>query len=275
MVLHGCNQTHKTIKHDTDFDRIADQEGFVVVYPFITNYHDWRNKNCWGFWFAQHIHEGEGEVQDLRSIIEEIQQDYNIDPHHIHITGLSSGAGMTIAALVAHSELFASGATTAGLPYSETASAVGFTCYNQGIFKSIDRVVNSMSREIDRDSPQEHSNRVVPILAIHSEDDCTVNLKASENIRDSFLQLWQQGFDLDLSTLNITEESGITKGTPWTWKKYAVSSDRETIAETLFLKGLPHGWYGNKDGRYAFSNAPNTAQLIWDFFKTHPFHSHN
>ncbi len=25
---------------------------------------------------------------------------------------------------------------------------------------------------------------------------------------------------------------------------------------------------GNRDGQYAFSNAPNTAQLVWDFFKS-------
>ncbi len=117
MVLHGCNQTHETIKHDTDFDSLADQEGFAVVYPFITSYNGLRNRNCWGFWFDEHIHEGGGEVQDLRSIVEEVQRDYKIDPNRIHITGLSSGAGMAVAALVAHSELFASGSPTAGLPY--------------------------------------------------------------------------------------------------------------------------------------------------------------
>ena len=271
MVLHGCNQTHETIKHDTDFDSLADQEGFAVVYPFITSYNGLRNRNCWGFWFDEHIHEGGGEVQDLRSIVEEVQRDYKIDPNRIHITGLSSGAGMAVAALVAHSELFASGSPTAGLPYSETAGSVSFSCFNQGNFKSVPQVTAAMKSEIDQDPPQEKAKRVVPILAIHSTDDCTVNIKASENIRDSFLQLWQQGFGVDLSTLKVMEESGQTKGTPWTRKKYAVEPGRRTLAETLFVKGLPHGWYGNRDGQYAFSNAPNTAQLVWDFFKSHPF----
>jgi poly(hydroxyalkanoate) depolymerase family esterase len=273
MVLHGCNQTHETIKHDTDFDSLADQEGFAVVYPFITSDNLLRIKNCWGFWLDEHIHEGSGEVQDLRSIIEEVQRDYQIDPNRIHITGLSSGAGMTVAALVAHSELFASGASTAGLPYSETESSVGYTCFNPGKFKSVPQVAAAMKSEIDRDPPQENAKRVVPILAIHSTDDCTVNIKASENIRDSFLQLWQQGFGLDFSTLKITEESGVTKGTPWTLKQYAVEPGSRTIAETLFVEGLAHGWYGNRDGQYAFANAPNTAQLVWDFFKSHPFNT--
>ncbi len=273
MVLHGCNQTHETIKHDTDFDSLADQEGFVVIYPFITSYNGLRNKNCWGFWFDEHIHEGRGEVQDLRSIIEVVQEVYPIDINRIHITGLSAGAGMAVAALVAHSELFASGSTTAGLPYGETAKSVSFSCYNPGTFKSVSQVAAAIKSELDRDPPQENAKRVVPIFAIHSTNDCTVNVKASENIRDSFLQLWQQGFDLDFSTLNVIEESGITKGTPWTLKKYAIEPYSRTIAETLFLKGLGHGWYGNRDGQYAFANAPNTAQLVWDFFKSHPFNT--
>lgn len=273
MVLHGCKQTHETIKHDTDFDSLADQEGFAAVYPFITKYNGFRSQNCWGFWFDEHIHEGGGEVQDLRSIIEEVQRDYKIDPNRIHITGLSSGAGMTVAALVAHSELFASGSPTAGLPYSETASSVGFSCSNPGTFKSVAQVAAAMKSELDKDPPQEKAKRVVPLLAIHSTDDCTVNVKASENIRDSFLQLWKQGFGVDFSTLKVTEESGVTKGTPWTLKKYAVEPGSRTLAETLFVKGLPHGWYGNRDGQYAFSKAPNTAQLVWDFFKSHPFNT--
>jgi hypothetical protein len=43
-----------------------------------------------------------------------------------------------------------------------------------------------------------------------------------------------------------------------------------TVVETLFVDGLPHGWYGDADGQYAFSNAPDTAQLAWQFFKSHP-----
>ncbi|MCU0536900.1 MAG: PHB depolymerase family esterase, partial [Hydrococcus sp. Prado102] len=140
MVLHGCKETHKTIRYDTKFNRLADREGFAVVYPFITSYNGLRNPNCWGFWFNEHIHEGRGEVQDLRSIIEEVRRDYFIDPNRIHIAGLSSGGGMTIAALVAHSELFASGSSTAGLPYSETAYSVGRSCFNKGIFKPLPMV---------------------------------------------------------------------------------------------------------------------------------------
>jgi len=62
MVLHGCMQTHLVIQKDSDFNRIADTEGFIAVFPFITSYSGMRNQNCWGFWLAAEIKRGAGEV---------------------------------------------------------------------------------------------------------------------------------------------------------------------------------------------------------------------
>ena len=45
----------------TGFATLAERDGFIVVYPFITSYDGMRSPNCWGFWFPQHIHEGAGE----------------------------------------------------------------------------------------------------------------------------------------------------------------------------------------------------------------------
>ena len=129
VVLHGCDEDHKKIQHDTNFDAVADQEGFITLYPFITKYDDMRGKNCWGWWMPEHIHKGKGEVEDLALLIQEVQKAYPyIDKKRTHITGVSAGAGMAVDVMMAHPELIASGATTAGQPYSETSSAVSLAC---------------------------------------------------------------------------------------------------------------------------------------------------
>ncbi|MCU0537029.1 MAG: hypothetical protein MUD14_24345, partial [Hydrococcus sp. Prado102] len=120
----------------------------------------------------------------------------------------------------------------------------------------------------------ENAKRIVPLMAIHSQDDCTVNIKASQNIRDSFLRLWGQNWGLARG-IEVMQESGVTKGTAWNHEKYYLDSPQATILETLFLKGLPHGWYGDRNGKYAFSNAPDTTLLVWNFFKSHPFNANN
>src|SRR4029453_11493229 len=56
LVLHGCRQTELNMVNETGFRDLAERDGFIVVYPFITSYDGLRNQNCWGFFFDQHIH---------------------------------------------------------------------------------------------------------------------------------------------------------------------------------------------------------------------------
>jgi len=94
--------------------------------------------------------------------------------------------------------------------------------------------------------------------------DCNINIRASENIRDA----WGKVFGVD-TTRSIASESGVTKGTPWMREMYGEPSGR-TVIETLFIDGMPHGCYGGRNGRYAFSNAPDTTRLACLFFQSHP-----
>jgi poly(hydroxyalkanoate) depolymerase family esterase len=271
MVLHGCLEQGSSdnpvpwassIERDSKFDDVADQERFIVVYPN----HKWDLLSptlplCWEFWEEAHgNHRGQGDVADLAEIVKEVQKDYKVDPNRIHIAGLSSGAAMTVAALVAYPDVFASGSPTAGVPYGETE--VGFAT---GAFKPVDDIVTEMKAEMDG------RMRPVPIFIIQSEADDTVKFQYAENIRDS----WGKAFGVDMQNPVSPPVSDQTKGTSWTDTKYGKGPDGNTVVETLILHrrpdgGLKHGWYGGGDGQFAFSNAPNTAQLAWEFFKAHP-----
>ena len=255
VVLHGGDEDNDKIQHDSNFDAVADQEGFITLYPYITD--SSRQHAGWGWWMPEEIHKGKGEVEDLNLLIQEVQKNYPIDKTRTHITGVSAGAGMAVDVMMAHPELIASGATTGGLPYSETPGAVSVTCENPGTFKSIDEIAKAMNTEMGDEK------RPVPIFIIHSTADCVVKVHAAENIRDA----WGKAFGVDTQN-PIASCSGVTKGTPWTHKKYG-GPDGNTVVETLFLENLNHGWYGGRDGKYAYSNAPNTAKLIWEFFKSH------
>jgi poly(hydroxyalkanoate) depolymerase family esterase len=126
MVLNGCLQTDQNMIDDTRFVELADREGFVAVFPFVTSFpsSEQRNPNCWGFWFDQHQHEGRGEPGDLRRILAEIEAEFPVDPERRYVVGLSSGAAMAVVMAVTYSEDFAAAGSVAGLPYDETACAV-------------------------------------------------------------------------------------------------------------------------------------------------------
>jgi poly(hydroxyalkanoate) depolymerase family esterase len=269
MVLHGCNQTNNNMIEETRFEDLAERDNFIVVYPFITTYPAFplRNTNCWGFFIDDHIHQGQGEVEDLHQIAVEVEAAFAIDPGRRYVTGLSSGAGMAVDLAVAFSEYFAAAGSVAGLPYSEKAASVGFTCANPGSFRPIPAVVTAMQAEQTR--PQEQ--RPIPIMAIHSSNDCTVNIKGSQNIRDS----WIRRYSIDpaaVATADCTAE-----GVACTQSKYG--PPRRSIVETVFYNGDrggqtgsgSHYWVGDNTGQFAKPEGPSASELLWTFFKQHPF----
>jgi poly(hydroxyalkanoate) depolymerase family esterase len=267
MVLHGCKQTEQNMINETRFKELAERENFIVVYPFITSYDETRGPNCWGFWFHQHIHEGAGEVEDLYGIGREVEATFKIDPERRYVTGLSSGAGMSVALAVARSEYFAAAGAAAGLPYSERSSSIGLVCANPGIFQSISAAVEAMRKE----QKSAADRRVIPIMTIHSRNDCTVNPKASEIIRDSWLRRY--GVSEAVTATSDCSQEGVA----CTQTKYGPAG--QSVVETVvyngarggFLGNGSHYWVGDNAGEFANPNGPSAAQLFWEFFKRHSF----
>ena len=267
IVLHGCNQIQANMVQETRFRELADLHDFIVVYPFITSYlsNESRNLNCWGFWFDQHIHEGAGEAEDLYQIALAVESRYKVDPRRRYITGLSSGGAMSVVMAVAQSEYFAAAGAAAGLPYSETSSSVGFVCANPGLFKSTAEVVAAM--EAEQRAPEEQ--RMIPFMVIHSHNDCTVNKKASELIRDSWIRRYDTS-ETASETMDCSKE-----GVNCVHKKYGIQG-RSTV-ETVFYEGKTadllgkgtHYWVGDNDGEFANAKGPSASELFWDFFSRH------
>jgi poly(hydroxyalkanoate) depolymerase family esterase len=267
MILHGCRQTEANMINETRFKDLAERDNFIVVYPFITSYDGMRATNCWGFFLDQHIHKGAGEVEDLHQIALEIEAELKIDPNRRYATGLSSGAGMSVALAVAHSDYFAAAGSVEGLPYSETSSAVGFVCSNPGSFKPVSADVVAMQTE--QQQPEEQ--RPIPIMAIHSRNDCVVSKLGSENIRDA----WIRRYGLSPSPIATLDCSA--EGVPCTQTKYG--SPQRSVVETVFYEGKrgdfigtgSHYWVGDNSGQFADPTGPSASELQWAFFKAHPF----
>ena len=267
MVLHGCRQTELNMINETGFRQLAEQHGFVVVYPFITSYDGMRNTNCWGFFLDNHIHQGAGEVEDLHQIALEVESQFAIDPNRRYVTGLSSGAGMAVDLAVTYSEYFAAAGPVEGLPYAETSSSVGFVCANPGQFKPISALVSAMETEQTRPVEQ----RPVPVMVIHSRNDCTVNIQGGRNIRDSWLSRYGVSG-------TATETADCTAdGVACARQKYGPPS--RSVVETVFYDGErggvtgsgSHYWVGDNDGEFANRTGPSASGLLWDFFTRHPF----
>jgi hypothetical protein len=121
----------------------------------------------------------------------------------------------------------------------------------------------------EQQTPEE--KRTVPIMTIHSNRDCTVNKKGSENIRDSWLERYGAS-STPLETKDCTQE-----GVPCAHKRYGTAG--RSVVETVFYEGESgnfigqgsHYWVGDNSGEYANSTGPSASELLWDFFTRHPY----
>lgn len=115
VVLHGCGENAKAVSELTGWNKLADINNFVVLYPQqkLIN-----NPNLCFNWFNDYdIEKGQGECESIFQMISFVRQHYSIDSNRIFITGLSAGAAMSVVMTATHPELFKYGAIFAGGAY--------------------------------------------------------------------------------------------------------------------------------------------------------------
>ena len=128
IVLHGGGSEAKTMDPLTDFNELADKQGFVIVYPEAYKH------LITGPGMSQHWNDGRGDpgikaqaeniddVAFISALIDHLVQDLNIDEKMVFATGISNGAFMSNRLGCELSEKIAAIAPVAGNIPQKTAS---------------------------------------------------------------------------------------------------------------------------------------------------------
>ena len=110
LVLHGSNLDGATMRQWTgyEFDELADQHGFAVLYPdgYQKNWNDCRRDAT----FAAKT-ENVDDVGFLRALVEKYQADLGLDPARVYAFGYSNGGQMALRLALEAPELVAAIAT--------------------------------------------------------------------------------------------------------------------------------------------------------------------
>lgn len=116
VVLHGCTQDAASYDHGSGWSRLADRQGFALLFP------EQRRSNnlnlCFNWYQPDDVGGGRGEAASIRAMIAQMMDMHAIDPALVFVTGLSAGGAMASALLAAYPETFAGGAIISGLPVS-------------------------------------------------------------------------------------------------------------------------------------------------------------
>ncbi|MGW3605813.1 extracellular catalytic domain type 1 short-chain-length polyhydroxyalkanoate depolymerase [Micromonospora sp. NPDC005161] len=121
LALRYCTGSGPAYHSGTQYASLADRYGFIVIYPSVT-----RSSLCWDVSSPQALRRGGGsDPVGLMSMVDYVRQRYAADPARIFATGTSSEAMMTNVLLGDNPDVFAAGASFAGVPFGCFATGGG------------------------------------------------------------------------------------------------------------------------------------------------------
>jgi polyhydroxybutyrate depolymerase len=234
--IHGFVQWPAHQKSMTDWNKLADEYGFLVVYPQGT-----------GFplrWNTRPTEDNPGamqeELQFFSDLIEDLSRIYNIDPTRIYANGMSNGGGM--------SDLLA-------CELSDRIAAIGGVA---GAYRQ--------PRE-DCQPP-----RPVPVIAFHGLDDPIVPYQGGASSRDDQLifpaiEDWAANWAEFNSCANTSE---ITQITGEISRKSYTGCEENADVILYSIEGAGHTWPGGEKLPVwitGYTNQDiNASALMWEFF---------
>lgn len=121
VAVHYCTGSGPAMYSGTEYASLADQYGFIVVYPSVT-----RSSKCFDVSSPQALKRGGGgDPVGIKSMVDWTVDAYDADTSRIFATGISSGAMMTNVLLGDYPDVFAAGAAFSGVPFGCFATTDG------------------------------------------------------------------------------------------------------------------------------------------------------
>ncbi|HLX52109.1 MAG TPA: PHB depolymerase family esterase, partial [Streptosporangiaceae bacterium] len=225
LALHQCTGSGPGFFSGTAFASLADQYGFIVIYPSVT-----RSGSCWDVSSSQALaRNGGSDPVGLMSMITYTEQHYGGNPNQVYVTGASSGAMMTNVMLGDYPDVFKAGAAFMGVPfgcfYTGTVDGWNSACAD-GQISNTAQAWGDMVRNAD---PGYNGPR--PRVQLwHGTADQTLNY---ENLSQEILQ-WT-----NVLGVSSTPSSTITPVSGWTQTQYDNGSGTPEV-EAFSIAGAGH-----------------------------------
>jgi len=130
LALHQCTGSGPNFFSGSEFANLADQYGYIVIYPSVT-----RSYDCWDVSSNPGLaRNGGSDNTGLISMITYVEQHNNGDSSNVYVTGASSGGMMTDVMLAEYPDVFKAGSAFMGVPYhcmaTGAASATNGSAWN-------------------------------------------------------------------------------------------------------------------------------------------------
>lgn len=229
VAVHWCTGSGPDMYNGTEYDTLADQYGFIVLYPSVT-----RSSKCFDVSSPQALKRGGGsDPVGIKSMIDWVTRTYDADQSRVFATGISSGAMMTNVLLGDYPDVFAAGAAFSGVPFGCFATTDGSEWNSACAGGTVAHSPQEWGDLVRGAYPGYTGPRPRMQLWHGTEDDVLRYPNFGEMIKQ-----WT-----DVQGVSQTPAATDTPQSGWTRTRYGGTGDRAPV-EAISLQGVGHNLYG-------------------------------
>ena len=243
VMLHGCSQTARDFAVGTAMNRLADELGFLVLYPEQA-----RTANparCWNWHRPDNQRRGKGEPAMIAALTHHAMALGRANPARIYVAGISAGGAAAAIVAAAYPDLFTAVGVHSGVAVGDVATFSGAIAAMRGT--SGPRPTGKLPRQ-------------QPTIVFHGDHDRIVHPSNAAG----FLSNLERAAPGPLTVRTLSGQS--PGGRAFTRRLYQDRSGR-LLLEDWTIHGSGHSWSGgNMLGSHTDPAGPDASREMLRFF---------
>lgn len=259
VMLHGCTQSPDDFAAGTRMNALAEQRGFLVVYPAQTA--NANGSKCWNWFRAEDQDRDRGEPSLIAGITRQVVANHHVDERRVFVAGLSSGAAMAVILGTTYPDVYAAVGAHSGLPYGaahDMPSAFGAMKRSSGLA--------GMPNRTGSGTPRAAGVRGVPTIVFHGDRDHTVDARNGAEIVEQAIRDHSGEPRLQASV----RQGATAGGRQYSHTVYADAAN-QPVVEQWVLHGAGHAWSGGSPhGSFTDIGGPDASAEMIRFFYSQP-----
>jgi poly(hydroxyalkanoate) depolymerase family esterase len=251
VMLHGCTQSANDFAAGTDMNALADELGFLVLYPEQST--SANLIRCWNWHRAENQRRGSGEAATIAGLTREIIDVCKANPARVYIAGISAGGAAAGIIAAAYPDIFVAAGVHSALAHGKVTGV-------RAALAAMKRGASSVHHTGPGPS------RPVPMIIFHGDRDKTVHPYNA----DGFVRALRPSSPRLQLERTVHVPSGRARA--YTRTLYTKGKGLPLLEEWI-VHGAGHAWSGgNPRGSYTDPAGPNASRAMMRFFlaRKHP-----
>ncbi|QYG04063.1 MULTISPECIES: PHB depolymerase family esterase [Massilia] len=243
VMLHGCTQNPDDFAIGTGMNALAEEFGFLVLYPEQDGRAN--RSHCWNWFEPGHQARDAGEPGILADMTRQVIREYDAEPSQVFVAGMSAGGAMAAVLGAEYPELFAAIGVHSGLP--------------AGSARDMITGLQAMKKPGRARSLRE----AVPVIVFHGDADHVVDPGNGEAVLKQFVGAHAGLRATPLHASETASTQGGRRATQRIWR----DEEGRAMAEHWILHGAGHTWAGgDAAGSHTDALGPCASREMLRFF---------